>query len=500
MAKTKKTATGGGRVMTEARRPLELSTARHPRPSRTNIGARYDAAQTTNENTRHWANADGLTADQANNPSVRATLRIRSTYELDNNSYGSGISRTFVDDVIGTGPRLLVSTPDRGLNREIEVAFAAWAETVDLAEKLYLARLSQLREGEAFIQTFTHKRNTRNPFESPITLDLSVIEAARVANLYGLTTYDPYNVDGIILDEYYDPIQYRVLKPDQFGNYSTSQYEVIPASSMIHLFRRTRPGQHRGIPELTPALPLFAHLRRYSLAVVTSAETSASISGVIYTDAPAGSEAELVEPMDMVDMERNTFMTLPAGWKGEQFDAKQPTSTYGDFKKELINEVARSLSMPYNIAACNSAAYNYASGRMDHQTYFKTITVDRSRVRRQGLDPILYLFLREFSLRFLYDWERMMKQWSHTWMFDGQEHVDPEKEANAQAIRLANGTTTLAYELGMKGIDWENSLEQRAKEIARCKELGIPLPAGAGGSKDSSNNENSDEKKQGDGE
>lgn len=491
MAK-KKTATGGGSVMTEARRPLELSAARHPRPSRTNIGARYDAAQTTRENSKHWANADNLTADQANNPTVRATLRIRSGYELDNNSYGSGISRTYVDDVVGTGPRLLASTPDRELNRKVEFAFSRWADTVNLAEKLYIARLAQLRDGEAFIQMYTKRRKDRGGFESAITLDLSVIEAARVANPYGVITYDAKNVDGIILDDDYEPIQYKVLKPDQFGNYSTAQYEVIPASAMIHMFRKTRPGQHRGIPELMSSLPLFAQLRRYTSAVVTAAETAACISGVIYTDAPVGGEAELVEPMDMVDIERNTFMTLPGGWKGEAFDSKQPTNTYGDFKQELINEVARSLSMPFNIAACNSAKYNYASGRMDHQTYFKAINVDRARVRRQALDRVLYPFLREFALSENIDWNYLLGIWSHSWMFDGQEHVDPEKEANAQAIRLANGTTTLAHELGQKGIDWETSLEQRSKEIARCKELGIPLPAGAGGtSKDSSDKDSS---------
>ena len=49
---------------------------------------------------------------------------------------------------------------------------------------------------------------------------------------------------------------------------------------------------------------------------------------------------------------------------------QKPSTTYAEFKKELLNEIARCLNMPFNVAAGNSSGYNYASGRLDHQTYF----------------------------------------------------------------------------------------------------------------------------------
>ena len=58
------------------------------------------------------------------------------------------------------------------------------------------------------------------------------------------------------------------------------------------------------------------------------------------------------------------------------------------------------------------------------------------------------------------------------------EHVDPAKEASAQATRLANHTTTLADEYARRGLDWEIQLRQRAKELALMGELGI-MPAQA---------------------
>lgn len=41
----------------------------------TRIRGRYDAAATTDENRRHWSNADLLSANAANNPNVRQKLR-----------------------------------------------------------------------------------------------------------------------------------------------------------------------------------------------------------------------------------------------------------------------------------------------------------------------------------------------------------------------------------------------------------------------------------------
>ena len=79
-------------------------------------------------------------------------------------------------------------------------------------------------------------------------------------------------------------------------------------------------------------------------------------------DAPANGEAEQVEPMDLVELERNMLLTMPGGWKMSQVEPMRPATTYAEFKKEILNEIGRCLNMPYNVAAGNSSGYNYASG------------------------------------------------------------------------------------------------------------------------------------------
>jgi capsid protein len=224
-----------------------------------------------------------------------------------------------------------------------------------------------------------------------------------------------------------------------------------------------------------PALPLFAQLRRFTLAVIAAAETAADFAGILYTDAPAGGEADAAEPFEPIELEQRALVTMPGGWKMSQLQAEQPATTYAEFKKEILNEIARCLNMPFNVAAGNSSGYNYASGRLDHQTYFKAIRVDQAHLECVVLDRLLAAWLDEAALipGLLPADLGPFADWPHQWFWDGQEHVDPAKEASAQATRLANHTTTLAHEYARQGRDWEEALRQRAKEIALMQELGL---------------------------
>ncbi|MCA9202736.1 MAG: phage portal protein, partial [Planctomycetales bacterium] len=287
-------------------------------------------------------------------------------------------------------------------------------------------------------------------------------------------------VDGIILDEFGNPVAYSILRRHP-GDSSAlrlggTEFDTLPADSVIHLFRAERPGQNRGVPEVTSSLSLFATLRRYTLAVLASAEQAALPSGVIYTDAPADAEAAGVEPMDSVEMDRGTWLTMPFGWKIGQLKAEQPTTVYGDFKHEVINEIARCLNMPFNIAAGNSSGYNYASGRLDHQAFFKAIRIDQAYLGDMVLDRVFKAWIDEAVLieGYLPQVVRTLDvDLPHQWFWDGFEHVDPAKEANAQATRLASKTTTLAAEYAKAGLDWESELRQRAREEALMRELGL---------------------------
>jgi capsid protein len=308
-------------------------------------------------------------------------------------------------------------------------------------------------------------------------LDVRLVEAEQVTS--PLLPFGKLGaVDGIELDSFGNPVEYHLLSqhPGDAAAVLDTRYDTLPAAAVIHYFRCDRPGQNRGIPDITPALPLFAQLRRFTLAVLAAAETAADFAGILYTDAPANGEAESVEPMDTIELERRALLTMPGGWKMSQMTAEQPATTYSEFKREILNEIARCLSVPRNVACGDSSGYNYASGRLDHQTYFKSIRVEQSHLGLIVLDRILAAWLDEAVLIEDYLPQSMRgldPDLSHQWFWDGHEHVDPLKEANAQATRLTNHTTTLANEYARQGRDWEAELRQRAKEKQLMDELGL---------------------------
>ena len=456
--------------------PVRLGACRKPMLRRAEVRALamrrlqagFDSAETTENNRRHWAHADLLSPDAAASPEVRRTLRSRARYEVANNSYARGIVLTQANDAVGTGPRLQMLSPDQALNRTVEAEFHLWAQAVGLAEKLRTMRMARSQDGEAFaVLAF-------NPgVQHTVQIDLMLVEADQVTSPLR-HMLDAHEVDGIVLDDHGNPFAYRVLRdhPGGMPGILSDDYVTVPAGAMVHVFRQDRPGQHRGIPEITPALPLFAQLRRFTLAVLSAAEAAADFAGILYTDAPASGEADAVEPMDMIELERNMLLTMPGGWKMSQVEPMQPVTTYAEFKREILNEIARCLNMPFNIAAGNSSGYNYASGRLDHQTYFKSIRVDQAFMAGRILDRLLAVWLREYAV--LAGSVGLLRALpAHQWFWDGFEHVDPAKEANAQETRLRNHTTTLAHEFARQGKDWEMELRQRAKEMVLMKELGL---------------------------
>jgi lambda family phage portal protein len=450
-----------------------LSRRREAAPSP--VQARYDAAQTTSLNQRHWSQADWLSADAALHPGIRRTLRVRSRYEAANNSYLAGMLSTLATDLVGTGPRLQLILPgvppeDTSV-RQIEHAVHEWGRAIDLAAKLRTMRIARAVDGEAFAKKIT---NPRLPAGS-VQLDIKLLEADQVANPQWLLQVG--QIDGIELDEAGNIVQWHVLKNHPGSlTWTGNVGEWVDAGEILHWANRTRPGQHRGVGEIVPALELFAMLRRYTLATVTAAETAADFAALIHTNLPSGGDGAASLPeWDTMPIVRGMAMSLPDGWDATQMKPEHPTTTFEMFEKRLLNQIARCLNLPYIVAALDSSQASYSSMRGDYLVYRKTVNCLREDLERNVLDPLLGDWLDEAALvpRLIPNGLPPVSEWNWRWIWQGWEHVDPTKEADAQTIRLANNTTTLADECSKVGADWREVLRQRAAEKALMAELGL---------------------------
>lgn len=452
--------------------PIARNSDSIARGPRRDLGARYDAAETSEETRRHWAQADQLSARSANSAEVRQVLRSRARYEVANNSYCAGMVKTLASDLIGTGPRLQVQGPSPAANRKIETAFAQWARLVRLASKLRTLRRSRAVDGEGFALL-----QTNEGLACPVKLDLLTVEADQVSTPY-LNLLDPHVVDGIRFDQAWNPIEYHLLESHpgdamQWG--APADYRRIDAGLMLHWFRADRPGQYRGVPEITPSLNLYAQLRRYTLAVLSAAEVAADFAAVLYSELPPDGESADAEPFESLNIERRMMTTLPAGWKMSQFKAEQPTTVYKEFKREILSEAARALDVPYNVASGDSSSYNYSSSRLDYLVYGRSIEVERSDLEIVALDPLLSSWLTEAALT-MRGIPSEAATWPHRWLWPGVPYIDPENEANATETSLRNFLTTFSEECRRQGVDPETRVQEIAAERDLFEQYDIALP------------------------
>lgn len=456
-----------------------LTARKQPRTVR----ARYDSAGPDEDNARHWAMADSLSAVKANSESVRRKLRERSRYEVANNSYARGSIDTIASYTIGRGPTLQLTyrgdsandDPDiRKAGQTVEWLFSNWAYAKRLTQSLRTACTALDQDGESFALLVNSERQS---VHTPVTLDVRLYEADQFSDPSGGWELDD---SGVRLGPDGQPSEYSILRvhPGDDVMFTGQQADWLPASQVIHCFRRERPGQLRGIPRTTPALPLFAQLRRYILATITAAETAADFAAVLYSDSP-GDDDEQMEPWDRLPIERGALLSVPGGSRLAQLKAEHPTATFDEFVKAILREIARCLSLPACLMLGDSSSYNFSSARMDLNSFTRQMQVDRTTIfERDFLDRVYEAWLAEALLinGFLPEmFADEVEGWEWSWRWESPPQIDRQKNAEGAETELRNNMTTLAREWSSIGADWETEVRQLAREKALLRELGLSV-------------------------
>jgi len=368
------------------------------------LKARYDAAQDTSQNEMHWVQADSLSPNSANQLAVRQKLRNRSRYEVSNNSYLKGVALSLCQDFVGSGPTLQI-TDSRFTEEQKEVIEKRWkirAKKIKLRKKLWRTRFAKIQDGEGFMFRIINRR-----LRHPINSDYRLYECDQVSSFEAprIKSQEPLEVDGIRFDRSTDePLAYHLLNehPGEQLIFSLRPIEGkwIPAGQVIHWFRKDR-GWHRGIPETTPSLPLWALLRRYTLAVVQNAEIAADFTVLLKSLQPAstnpftlGAGGEPTQTVtddwfDSFPVDRGLMTVLPDQYDLEQLKPTQPVSVYDDFVAALVQEATRCLLAPKNHALGSSGDFNMASANLDRQIYRQSINDERLDCNEEVLDPDL---------------------------------------------------------------------------------------------------------------
>ena len=439
----------------------------------------YDLARTTDDNRKHWAEADNLAAVSSATPGVRTLLRLRCRYECLNNGYARGLVKTLAGDVVGTGPRLQLHTASGDLNTLVESEWREWSDCVGLAQTLRLMEETRRRDGEVFA---IFRRNRQAEEVGLPSVDLRLFEGDQVAHPWGLSAYgNATGDDGIDCDAAGDVTGYHVLRShpgDQRWLIDRMRADVLSPRDVVHWFQRERPGQLRGVPELACVMPLFAYLRRMDLATLAREEVAASLAAVLETDAPPD-EGDEWEPFEAFAIRRGMMMSVPAGARLKQFDTNRPGASHGAFVDTILRAIGRACDVPFGIVAGDSSKYNYSSARLDHLIYDQRRKNDKDAFRTCVLDRLFARFWGELQLIYpavmvLAGGSRRLPQ--RSWHFDARPSIDPLKEASADETNLANSTDTETSICAAAGRDIEDVYRERAKERELRAKYGLPEP------------------------
>jgi len=427
------------------------------------VEARFDVAQTTAENRKHWAGTDSLSARAALSPAVRKIIRLRSRYEAENNSWYSGILRTAVNHIVGNGPRLQLLTDDPEANKRVERAWKRWVRKTDFADTIRTAVEAYWRDGEVFFM------KSDRPANFPMTLDVRVFECDQVSAPWSAPYLDEYQDDGIRFDRATNELEIYVYDTHPGGNarVASQKGEWYSSREVLHLFRAERPGQTHGIPRATPSLQTLPIMRRQELATLYSAETAANFAMYLKTTAPnldvAASPADFAE----IELTRNMLTTLPAGWELGQVEPKQPGPLYEMFQRQALQSFSRCTNMPYSLAAGTGKDSNFSSFKGDMKNVWEPeVKAEQSRIEVSVIDPVFRWFLESaIYIPGLLDGLPKLDEVDHTWHWPPLPELDAVDAATAASIRLSSGQSTMTDEYSRRALDWETESVRAAQDF-----------------------------------
>ena len=450
------------------------------------LQASYDVLENINVDD-HWKYAQSTSAATLDTREKRQKLRDLARYEVRTNSYARGIVLKQANETIRSGPKLEIQSENKEASAAFEMLWKDYCAEIDLVSKLRTAVIERAVGGEAFCVF------RANPGISSVPVDFEVYEGDQFATPWDETQYEldsPYPiVDGMRFDDFGNVTEYHRLKSHPYGNtYGNvsgllGDYDPIDPAVCVHMFRRERPSQYRGVTELAPCLIPLAKLRRYTEATIRSAEKQARILGAIKTTMAIDDCAEFDGPIE-INVGGEYFPTLPEGWGLHGFDSSQPAQGYGEFKREILHEIFSAWLIPWNLGSGDSSDYNFASGQLDFRLFYNVIDAIRKYIQIQLLDRFFKFWLEFANLKEGY-LPNGLGPFDYQWHWDKREPIDPAKQASADATLKVNGlldyqefyqrsSSQNASDAQEKRIRYEMQELKLRREIA--DELGVELP------------------------
>lgn len=428
--------------------------------------------------------------------------------DLDrNHGIASGAIRTTVDNVVGTGLRLAAKPDYRALgqtaewarewSRDTEAKWRTFANSPDFdaARQLTFGGMTVLQLRTAFLQGegLALALWLPNRPGSRWATTMQAIDPARLCSPdYSLP--DERNRDGVVVNRLGEPVAYWIRRTHPGDYFSSSQidsrFERVPARTrfgrrrVIHMYDKQRPGQSRGKTILASVMGAFRMLDHYQRVELQTAVINSMIAAFIETPMRGEDIADLFGDSQKymqsrkgwdVQLEGAGVIPLHPGDKLNAFNPGRPNSAYASFTEQVLRYISAGLNMPYELLMKDFSKTNYSSARAALLEAWRFFMSKREWIATQWASPVYELWLEEAVNAGEIDapdfYANKAAYCRAQWIGPGRGWIDPLKEAQASEKRMQSGVSSLERECAEQGLDWEEVLEQRARE----REFGLSL-------------------------
>lgn len=450
-------------------------------------------------------------ADNEISSSLRLLIsRSRQLYQDDSNV------QTAIDELVGTvvGEGINLQSKVKNtkgelnikVNQEIEDKFNTWAqnrEWCDVAGRLTFWQMqaviqhSVLVDGGILVRV-VNKRFGRSPL--PFALELIEIDQLDDRLQFWRTANGNEIRMGVEVDQWKRTAAYWILDSHPGDYYRTGlgslQSRRVPASEILHIFNRQgwRPGQTRGVPQIHAGIIKARHLLGLEESEIVRSRVQSCISAFIENEIP-DIEPEMDEYGNAVkDLYPGAIEYLQPGQKLAPFDPSSPNPNLGDFVKHFQRSIAGIFGLSSHTVTRDLSDANYSSLREGKLNEWKSISLYRDQLSEDFNSPVFRRWL-DFAVMsgFVkmpknYESEKESKYYRDYWFGSPMAWVDPAKEMVAKKTELELSLTTRSRILAEIGIDFEEILQEKAKEKMLMEQYGVGLddtePTNEGGEAD----------------
>ncbi|WGM45245.1 hypothetical protein KOAAANKH_00106 [Brevundimonas sp. NIBR10] len=508
------------RLVDTAGRPLMRAEAAAPGgrlgPDRAHEGARRTGAFQTN-----WrpglTSADTWLYD-------RDEVIARSRDVGRNEGVGASASMRVVNAAVGfrwdftskPNARLLGISHEaaRELGADIDALWEASAYgihfTCDAERQLTFGGLLRMSAAHIFndgemvgIVEYAHDEPTR------FRTRLRVIDPDRLSNPNGLPD-SPTLRGGVEKNRDGVPVLYHIREghPSDLGANASMVWRAVPRYStnlgrpqVLHAYDKLRAGLTRGVTRFASVLKLFRSLSKYTDKTIEAAALNALFLGFVKSNAGPSATSESFSADDVSEWaegREDYYKDNPVEVDGVQFPVLGPddditmqttardTSGFDGFTRAILRLIAAALGVTYEELSMDFSQTNYSSARAALLIAWKETLALRGLIEQQIAWPFFAAWLEEaFDIGALRIpdgapdfYEAIDAYVEGRWRGPGRGHIDPTKEILAAAARMEAGITTMEDECAdYDGSSWEEKLEQKARETARKRDLGIVADA-----------------------